>query len=1140
MLTDKPYGVLDHEEFNKSARHDRHKEEFEFTASFAGGIKNKDILQIGFGRGDHILLFLQEGARSYCGIDFSSTSSAIARKQFFDPRVRLELCEAKDLNDNQAFDVVVMYDAIQYIPPFDMEVIWRKLRKILRPGGFIVISTPIFDSPNRGDHSDSTFSQMGVQCHKQTVGTLMRTCLHDGIILAERRGQFFAFVRRHDLDKFPEPLRTEFVNNHNRILCSYGIDASKDEQLAEEENHLLVPGAGRVLIGCVAENTPKYLSQALRLVQSIRWFGGSLSGANTMICIVDQADQEYVEELKRWGVFVRTVPRFTYFHPQPNKLRFLEMPEIYTYDTVILMDCDTLVVQDPYPYINGKTLQAKIADGATVSLKVFRELFSFYGLPLPEPKYRTTFTDQSTIWYCNTGVLIFPQRVLKLLYPTWRKYTGEVVQNIDFLEKLRIFCEQASLTLAYSENPVPYEELPVAMNFPLHKTGPTKPVNMVECDPVIIHYHHLTDLSGFIKNTVYPKAQRRITEFNEFLAQSRRVSFNNRLFWDFRYAEHPDPVSGSGSGESSLAYKKQVLKRMVDELGAKSILDIGCGDQFVTKDLPDNLYTGIDLSPVIIKQNRRMYPKRNYIIGDLLSEPLPQFDLTICLDVTIHLGNVECYRTFVDRVITCTKDCGIISGYEGPPASRSSITFYHEPLSLTLKKGGARNLKKLGEYGDTFIWYFDKSGNTEESDISAVTQANDWWSACGETFKPYFLVGCMRSGTTLLAELLGRHREIVYAPFELRETWSKVGGVPMASPKTRDSVCPHLGACDVRPGQSLRLTQAFYDVYQKNLGNKNKNAIFLNKNPHLCNKLFFVNELFKESKFIWIYRDLPDVVASLKNLFVNVYKKREVWHYWPEKDGAEIRCWGCFFGGSLSENVDPARCFPGGDIRLLAEYWLENNMAVSDFFKSLSSGQTLAVKEEEVVSNTETAVAKCLAFMEVPLDTANLEGYLIDNQRNGKWKEVLTEADQRALLTFVEDHEQVIDQTFPEDNLSQYCQIQIMQSCVKSSYPKTGLLEDKDSQIRTFEEMIKTNETYINNLSLKLKEKEIRIQSLETSLANRSTTLNYIYHSYGLGALWVCNKMVDKLFPLNSRRRFIARFILKSMMYPKTGDKNLE
>jgi hypothetical protein len=65
---------------------------------------------------------------------------------------------------------------------------------------------------------------------------------------------------------------------------------------------------------------------------------------------------------------------------------------------------------------------------------------------------------------------------------------------------------------------------------------------------------------------------------------------------------------------------------------------------------------------------------------------------------------------------------------------------------------------------------------------------------------------------------------------------------------------------------------------EKNKGSKNINkAFFFNKNPHLGNNLPFVYELFPDARFIWIYRGLPSVAASLKRILnrnVTGLKKR--------------------------------------------------------------------------------------------------------------------------------------------------------------------------------------------------------------------------------------------------------------------------
>ena len=1055
-ITGRTYGVLGHEQYKLNEIGPRHREEFQFTLELADELKGKDVLDIGVGRGDDIPLFLAADVRSFHGIDFSPSSVALVRQRCSDPRVSVALQEAKDLREDRLFDVIVLYDAIEHIPVFEMEVVWRKIQRVLRPGGVVVLSTPVFRSPNVPDHSDEIPAVMGVHCHKQNLGTLLRTSLREGFLMAKNAERFFGLVRRADLALFPPERQCLFVENQRSLLEQFDI-AGKELELTVGEREALVPAPGRLLIGCVSENTPKYLAQAVRLVQSIRWFGGDVAGANVLVCVVDEAETAWADELRRWGAFVRIVPRFSHFHPHSNKLRLLELAEVESYDTIMLLDCDTIMVQDPSPFLSRGVFQAKMADLATVPHETFRRLFEHFGRVPPEPGYRCTFSGEPTIWYCNAGVLIFPKECLRRLYPSWSRYTSELARNLDLLGAASTYCEQASLTLAFTEQCPPFCELPTAMNFPLHQVESAAPREMTEHDPVIIHYHHLTDPSGFLAASPYPLAQRRIDVFNQKVRDYRSKSFDNRLFWDLRYAEDPELGSGLGSRELPLLYKRQILRQTRARFDPGSILDIGCGDQSVCPDIPDDTYLGIDISPIAVEWNRTHRPQRSCRVGDFLGIDLPVSDLTVCFDVLVHQSTPEIYRRSVERILSLTRVCAVVSGFESAPAEPSDITFYHEPLSVTLRQAGAKNLRKIGAFGDMTVWLVTKEDGPFQAgglDHSAAaqpaaaqslfweSQTRQWIPRTGDVRQherqsvsasvgqeapgalpcrlesPVFIVGCMRSGTTLLAQILGRHRDVVHCPFELKYIWSKIGGVSMASPRTGDRICPEYGAMDAHSRIAERLTQAFLEEYQKNLPGKNKDALFLSKNPHLCNKLAFVNALFSDSRFIWIYRDLPSVVASLQRLFRDAVESHEIWHYWPEKQANEVRCWHCFSGQEAPADVDPSRLFPGGEARFLAEYWLETNRAVSEFFGTTGLARSLVIKEEELIKDMEPTMARCLGFLEVSLDLGILDRREMDGKRNEIWMNQLCAADRSQLLEFLQQRGGELDDIFPLGGLS--------------------------------------------------------------------------------------------------------------------------
>ena len=63
--------------------------------------------------------------------------------------------------------------------------------------------------------------------------------------------------------------------------------------------------------------------------------------------------------------------------------------------------------------------------------------------------------------------------------------------------------------------------------------------------------------------------------------------------------------SGPGSGPVATAHVAAAIVELVDELGARSVLDAACGDGYWMPDLPG--YTGIDIAPEAIRIAQRRH-----------------------------------------------------------------------------------------------------------------------------------------------------------------------------------------------------------------------------------------------------------------------------------------------------------------------------------------------------------------------------------------------------------------------------------------------------------------------------------------------------------------------------------------------------
>lgn len=350
-LTGRKYGVRGHAAFAAGGVDPAHEREVAFARSLAGGFAGKSILDIGCGRGDVIPLFLAAGCRRYLGIDFSAAALAIAGERARDPRVEFRLCEAADLEVPGDFDVVTALDVVEHVPPWEMDRLCARIRRALAPGGIVVVSTPIFENPNGPDHSDNNPSVMGMHCNKQTWSTLADSCARHGLfVIAYESGRpgLFGAATSTDVERSPELAR-----RHVACVEDFRTGAAVVSQPGGAD---VMARLGRLVIACPVASSAADLDRALRLVQSLRWFGGGVAAANMFVMVAGPCPAEMRGRLERYGVVVREAVTNG---PSPTDavLESLVNPEFDTYDTVVVLDPDAVVVDDPTPFLQSRTRQ---------------------------------------------------------------------------------------------------------------------------------------------------------------------------------------------------------------------------------------------------------------------------------------------------------------------------------------------------------------------------------------------------------------------------------------------------------------------------------------------------------------------------------------------------------------------------------------------------------------------------------------------------------------------------------------------------------------------------------------------------------------------------------------------------------------
>lgn len=100
--------------------------------------------------------------------------------------------------------------------------------------------------------------------------------------------------------------------------------------------------------------------------------------------------------------------------------------------------------------------------------------------------------------------------------------------------------------------------------------------------------------------------------------------------------------SGPGSNHTRTTKLRRELPILLQEIGARTLLDAPCGDFNWMKDtnLSLDLYFGVDVIPDLITRNRSLYgdERTQFVLLDLTRDRLPRVDVILCRDCFIHFS----------------------------------------------------------------------------------------------------------------------------------------------------------------------------------------------------------------------------------------------------------------------------------------------------------------------------------------------------------------------------------------------------------------------------------------------------------------------------------------------------------------------
>lgn len=237
--------------------------------------------------------------------------------------------------------------------------------------------------------------------------------------------------------------------------------------------------------------------------------------------------------------------------------------------------------------------------------------------------------------------------------------------------------------------------------------------------------------------------------------------------------------------------------------------------------------------------------------------------------------------------------------------------------------------------------------------------------------EPIFIVGCGRSGTTLLFDIVSQHpglaRTTGYPDGEDHSGWIEHGRCVMAgignashsdygSGINGQQYCLHMTKDDV----TEEIVRDMHDYYWKDVLKECRGKRVVNKQPHLSNKLDYVLGIFPDAKIVHIVRDCEPMVASWLAL-MDEHPSLVV--YWPLEE-----VFPCFWLMPKPKDVVALAClerhsqfFPGGGSALWIDYWCKVNLGILRQMQGRSA-QLLTIRYEDLVSRPKDVLYRITSF----------------------------------------------------------------------------------------------------------------------------------------------------------------------------------
>ena len=158
----------------------------------------------------------------------------------------------------------------------------------------------------------------------------------------------------------------------------------------------------------------------------------------------------------------------------------------------------------------------------------------------------------------------------------------------------------------------------------------------------------------------YSEAEKQL-EMLDYKTKTERLDSGE--FWDNVYLHGGN--SGTGSYNRLAQFKSDVVNLFLEEKDIDTVIELGCGDGNQLSMIRYNQYTGVDVSPTVVKMNNERFSGRTNIKffcsiterGQYINQT---YDMALSMDVIFHLVEDDVFSAYLNDLFFLAKKYVVI------------------------------------------------------------------------------------------------------------------------------------------------------------------------------------------------------------------------------------------------------------------------------------------------------------------------------------------------------------------------------------------------------------------------------------------------------------------------------------------------